>query len=74
MMKQFRRQLAPVADIFCGETLGSIAEVTAFLDVFGDVAAESRAGNAEDVDDPENPRLRSGEALLDLLQPWSATT
>ena len=26
-----RRQLAPVADIFCGETLGSIAEVTAFL-------------------------------------------
>jgi S-methylmethionine-dependent homocysteine/selenocysteine methylase len=69
MMKQFRRQLAPVADIFCGETLGSIAEVTAFLDVFGDVAAELWVSvTLEDADsDPENPRLRSGESLLDLL-------
>ena len=69
MMKQFRRQLAPVADIFCGETLGSIAEVTAFLDVFGDVAAELWVSvTLEDADaDPENPRLRSGEPLLDLL-------
>jgi S-methylmethionine-dependent homocysteine/selenocysteine methylase len=69
MMKQFRRQLAPVADIFCGETLGSIAEVTVFLDVFGDVAAELWVSvTLEDADaDPENPRLRSGEPLLDLL-------
>ena len=69
MMKQFRRQLAPVADIFCGETLGSIAEVMAFLDVFGDVAAELWVSvTLEDADaDPENPRLRSGEPLLDLL-------
>ena len=69
MMKQFRRQLAPVADIFCGETLGSIAEVTAFLDVFGDVAAELWVSvTLEDADaDPENPRLRSGEPLLDLV-------
>ena len=69
MMKQFRRQLAPVADIFCGETLGSIAEVTAFLDVFGDVAAELWVSvTLEDADaDPEHPRLRSGEPLLDLL-------
>ena len=61
--------LAPVADIFCGETLGSIAEVTAFLDVFGDVAAELWVSvTLEDADaDPENPRLRSGEPLLDLL-------
>ena len=69
MMKQFRRQLAPVADIFFGETLGSIAEATAFLDVFGDVAAELWLSvTLEDADaDPENPRLRSGEPLLDLL-------
>lgn len=69
MMKQFRRQLAPVADIFCGETLSSIAEVMAFLDVFGDVAAELWVSvTLEDADaDPENPRLRSGEPLLDLL-------
>ena len=69
MMKQFRRQLAPVADIFGGETLGSIAEVMAFLDVFGDVAAELWVSvTLEDADaDPENPRLRSGEPLLDLL-------
>ncbi len=69
MMKQFRRQLAPVADIFFGETLGSIAEVTAFLDVFVDVAADLWVSvTIQDVDpDPENPRLRSGESLLDLL-------
>ena len=69
MMKQFRQQLAPVADIFCGETLGSIAEVTAFLDVFGDVAADLWVSvTLEDVDaDPKNPRLRSGEPLFDLL-------
>lgn len=69
MMKRFRQQLAPVADIFCGETLGSIAEVTTFLDVFGDVAADLWVSvTLEDVDaDPKNPRLRSGELLLDLL-------
>ena len=69
MMKRFRQQLAPVADIFCGETLGSIAEVTAFLDVFGDVAADLWVSvTLEDVDaDSKNPRLRSGEPLLDLL-------
>ncbi len=31
MMKKFRERLAPVADIFIGETLGSIEEVTTFL-------------------------------------------
>ena len=69
MMKQFRRQLAPVADIFFGETLGSIGEVTDFLDVFEDVAADLWVSvTLEDADaDPKNPRLRSGEPLLDLL-------
>ena len=69
MMKQFRRQLAPVADIFFGETLGSIGEVTEFLDVFEDVAADLWVSvTLEDADaDPKNPRLRSGEPLLDLL-------
>ena len=69
MMKQFRQQLAPVADIFFGETFGSISEVTVFLDVFADVAADLWVSvTLEDVDvDPKNPRLRSGELLLDLL-------
>ncbi len=69
MMKQFRRLLAPVADIFCGETLSSIAEVIAYLNVFGDVAADLWVSvTLEDVDAyPKNPRLRSGEPLVDLL-------
>ena len=69
MMKQFRRQLAPVADIFFGETLGSIGEVTTFLDVFEDVAADLWVSvTLEDANaDPKNSRLRSGESLFDLL-------
>ena len=40
MMQQFRRHLAVVADIFIGETLGSVEEATTFLDVFTDCAAD----------------------------------
>ena len=60
MMKQFRRQLAPVAEVFWRDAW-PIAEVR--FDVFGDVAAELWASvTLEDADaGPENPRLRSGE-------------
>ena len=49
MMQQFRRHLAPVADIFIGETLGSVEEATTFLDIFTDCAAVavSDAGGRE---------------------------
>jgi len=69
MMKKFRERLAPVADIFIGETLGSIEEVTTFLDVFEDVAADIWVSvTLEDLKvEAGTPRLRSGEALADLL-------
>ena len=69
MMKKFRQHLAPIADIFFGETLGSIGEATAFLDIFSDVAADLWVSvTLEDANaDPKNPRLRSGESVLDLL-------
>jgi len=69
MMKQFRKQLAPVVDIFIGETLGSVHEAMAFLEVFEDVAADLWVSvTLEDVGaDPLVPRLRSAEPLADLL-------
>jgi S-methylmethionine-dependent homocysteine/selenocysteine methylase len=69
MMKKFRHHLGPVADVFVGETLGSIAEVMVFLGVFQDVAADIWVSvTLEDVTVESGvPRLRSGEALDDLL-------
>lgn len=69
MMQQFRRHLAPVADIFIGETLGSVAEATTYLDVFADCAADLwLAVTLEDRDPVDGaPRLRSGEPLSELL-------
>ena len=69
MMQQFRRYLAPVADIFIGETLGSVAEATAYLDVFSDCAADLWLSVTLEDRDPvdDAPRLRSGEPLSDLL-------
>ncbi|MEX0503390.1 homocysteine S-methyltransferase family protein [Alphaproteobacteria bacterium LSUCC0719] len=69
MMQHFRRFLAPVADIFIGETLSSISEVTTYLDMFADCAADLWvAVTLEDVDPvPGKPRLRSGEPLTELL-------
>ena len=69
MMAQFRRHLAPVADIFIGETLGSVVEATTYLDVFADCAADLwLAVTLEDRDVVDGaPRLRSGEPLSELL-------
>ena len=69
MMQQFRRHLAPVADIFIGETLGSVEEATTFLDVFTDCAADLWLSvTLEDADyTPGAPKLRSGEPLSELL-------
>ena len=69
MMQQFRRHLAPVADIFIGETLGSVEEATTFLDVFTDCAADLWLSvTLEDADyKPGVPKLRSGEPLSELL-------
>jgi S-methylmethionine-dependent homocysteine/selenocysteine methylase len=69
MMQQFRRHLAPVADIFIGETLGSVEEATTFLDVFTDCAADLWLSvTLEDADyKPGAPKLRSGEPLSELL-------
>ena len=65
MMLQFRRYLAPVADIFVGETLGSVAEATTYLDVFSDCAADLWLSVTLEDRDPVDsaPRLRSGEPL-----------
>ena len=69
MMQQFRRHLAPVADIFIGETLGSVEEAKTFLDVFTDCAADLWLSvTLEDADyTPGAPKLRSGEPLSELL-------
>ena len=69
MMQHFRRFLAPVADIFMGETLGSVSEVTTFLDVFEDCAADLWVSVTLEDRDPVAgaPRLRSGEPLSELL-------
>ena len=69
MMQQFRRHLAPVADIFIGETLGSVEESTTFLNVFTDCAADLWLSvTLEDADfTPGAPKLRSGEPLSELL-------
>ena len=69
MMQQFRRFLAPVADMFIGETLSSIEEATTFLDMFADCAADLWLSVSLDDDVGEGgvPRLRSGEKLSDLL-------
>jgi S-methylmethionine-dependent homocysteine/selenocysteine methylase len=69
MMKKFRQQLAPVADIFIAETLSVISEVTTYLDVFEDVSADLWVSvSLDDVNhDPDEPRLRSGEPLAALL-------
>ena len=63
MMQQFRWFLAPVADIFMGETLGSVSEVTTYLDVFADRAADLWVSVTLEDRDPVAgaPRLRSGE-------------
>ena len=69
MMQHFRRFLAPVADIFIGETLSSVAEATTYLDLFADCAADLWVSvTLEDVDPVAGrPRLRSGEPLSELL-------
>ena len=69
MMQHFRRFLAPVADIFIGETLSSVAEATTYLDLFADCAADLWVSvTLEDVDAVAGrPRLRSGEPLSELL-------
>ncbi|MGB1872243.1 MAG: homocysteine S-methyltransferase family protein [Candidatus Puniceispirillaceae bacterium] len=69
MMQHFRRFLAPVADIFVGETLSSVSEVTTYLDMFADCAADLWVSvTLEDVDPVSGkPRLRSGEPLSELL-------
>lgn len=69
MMKQFRAALAPVADIFIGETMGSIAEIRSYLEVFVDCAADLWvSATLEDVEvTPGVPRLRSGESVADLI-------
>ena len=69
MMLQFRRYLAPVADIFVGETLGSVTEATTYLDVFADCAADLWLSVTIEDRDPVDgaPRLRSGEPLAELL-------
>ena len=69
MMLQFRRYLAPVADIFVGETLGSVAEATNYLDVFSDCAADLWLSVTLEDRDPVDgaPCLRSGEPLSELL-------
>ena len=68
MMQQFRRFL-PVADIFMGETLGSVSEVTTYLDVFADRAADLWVSVTLEDRDPVAgaPRLRSGEPVSELL-------
>ena len=60
---------APVADIFVGETLGSVTEATTYLDVFADCAADLWLSvTIEDRDLVDGaPRLRSGEPLAELL-------
>ena len=69
MMQHFRRFLAPVADIFFGETLSSISEVTTYLDMFTDCAADLWVSVTLEDADPVagKPRLRSGESLSELL-------
>ena len=69
MMQQFRRHLAPVADIFIGETLSSVEEATTYLEVFADCAADLWLSvSLEDADyEPDRPKLRSGEPLSELL-------
>jgi S-methylmethionine-dependent homocysteine/selenocysteine methylase len=69
MMQHFRRFLAPVADIFIGETLSSVSEVTTYLDMFTDCAADLWVSvTLEDVDPVAGkPCLRSGEPLSELL-------
>ena len=69
MMQQFRRHLAPVADIFIGETLSSVEEATTYLEVFADCAADLWLSvSLEDADyEPDRPKLRSGELLSELL-------
>ena len=69
MMQLFQRYLAPSADIFLAETLGSVIEANTFLDCFVDCAADLWLSvTLEDVK-PElgTPRLRSGEPLSALL-------
>ena len=69
MMQQFRRHLAPVADIFIGETLGSVEEATTFLDIFMDCAADLwlSVTLADENYTKGAPKLRSGEPLSELL-------
>ncbi|MBT6123081.1 MAG: homocysteine S-methyltransferase family protein [Candidatus Puniceispirillum sp.] len=69
MMQLFQRYLAPSADIFLAETLGSVLEARTFLDCFVDCAADLWLSvTLEDVKpEPAMPRLRSGEPLSALL-------
>ncbi|MDB2391146.1 homocysteine S-methyltransferase family protein [Alphaproteobacteria bacterium] len=69
MMQLFQKHLAPYADIFLAETLGSVIEAKTFLDCFVDCAADLWLSvTLEDVDaEPGKPRLRSGEPLSALL-------
>lgn len=69
MMQLFQRYLAPSADIFLAETLGSVLEARIFLDCFADCAADLWLSvTLEDVKpEPDTPRLRSGEPLTALL-------
>ena len=69
MMQHFRRFLAPVADIFIGETLSSVSEVSTYLDMFADCAADLWVAVTLEDSSPESgaPRLRSGEPLSELL-------
>ncbi|ADE40599.1 homocysteine S-methyltransferase family protein [Candidatus Puniceispirillum marinum] len=69
MMQLFQRHLAPSADIFLAETLGSVIEAKIFLESFVDCAADLWLSvTLEDVKPvPGAPRLRSGEPLSALL-------
>ena len=69
MMQLFQRHLAPSADIFLGETLGSVIEAKTFLNCFVDCAADLWLSvTLEDAkSEPGTPRLRSGEPLTALL-------
>ena len=69
MMRLFRDELAGYADLFLGETLGSVAEAELFLTEFIPTRRPVWLSvTLEDVDViVGQPRLRSGEPLTDVL-------
>ncbi|MBT6095356.1 MAG: homocysteine S-methyltransferase family protein [Rhodospirillaceae bacterium] len=69
MLALFRKHLLPHADIALAETLSCVAEAEAFLNAFSDCgkAIWLSLTLEDNTPEPGNPKLRSGEGLVEAL-------